>query len=539
MVGDYRTAKFPGLDIAEIEAEIDALAVIYPRFAGLRARSVENGIFTIEQHKKRAVSRDMSADRHVEPYASTEPLSRKFGLDIGHSIARHYIDEFIASHRGLIRGRVLEIGDDNYTRTLGNATASFVLTADATAGGNAIEGDLASGRNLPNGTIDCFICTQTLQCIFDMRQALRNAIGCLAPGGTLLLTVSGISQISRYDFERWGEYWRYTTQGIEGLLREVAPDAEIQVNSSGNLAVAKAYLDGCPVERISDDILHVNDPDYQLIVTAVLKLPKGPPSEQVLATPENLAALRDITDQKRNYQVRLANLLFQTNSLPSLASEYELIFQRGIYDFEAVREDPFVIDGGAHIGSFSLCTMMKHPGASIIAFEPEKKSWRHLRANLMENLEPEQASRIKLVNSGLAHYDGEISFDTRDADGSTAFSGTTNSSIPVRRLSAYLDRPVDYLKLNIEGLELEVLRDIEPKIHLVRELCLEYHGFPEIGQRLHEILDILHRNGFRYMINDLGAYFNPACQPPFRIAADTRYYLLVYARRIQDSPQPL
>src|SRR4029078_10950168 len=98
-----------------------------------------------------------------------------------------------------------------------------------------------------------------------MRQALRNAIGCLAPGGTLLLTVSGISQISRYDFERWGEYWRYTTQGIEGLLREVAPEAGIQVSSRGNLAVAKAYLDGCPVERITDEVLLVNDTAYHTV----------------------------------------------------------------------------------------------------------------------------------------------------------------------------------------------------------------------------------------------------------------------------------
>src|SRR6185437_11753555 len=145
-------------------------------------------------------------------------------------------------------------------------------------------------------------------------------------------------------------------------------------------------------------------------------LPENSPPESVSATPENLAALRQMTDQKRNYQVRLANLSFRTNSLPSLATEYELIFQRGIYDFEAVRNDPYVIDGGAHIGSFSLYTMMKHPGASIVAFEPEKKSWHHLRSNLMKNLNPEQISRIKLVNSGLAHYDGEMAFDMRDAD---------------------------------------------------------------------------------------------------------------------------
>jgi FkbM family methyltransferase len=481
----------------------------------------------------------IGSDRSNDHYIRTEPLSRKFGLDIGHSIARHYIDEFIASHRDLIRGRVLEIGDNHYTRTFGsNVTESFVLTADATAG-DAIEGDLASGRNVPSEFFDCFICTQTLQCIFEMEQALCNSVGCLAPGGTLLLTVSGISQISRYDFERWGEYWRYTTEGIESLFRKIAPEADIKVSSRGNLAAAQAYLDGCPVERLSDDVLKIDDPDYQLIVTAAIKLPEPPAVEPISLMPENLAALRQMTNQKRDYLVKLKDLTIQTNSLPSLASEYELIFQRGIYDFEAVRGDPYVIDGGAHIGAFSLYTMMKYPLSTIVAFEPEKKSWRHLKANLQRNLTSEQHSRITSVNNGLAHYNGEMPFDARDADGSTAFSATTNSSIRVCRLLPYLDRPVDYLKLNIEGLELEVLRDIEPGLHLIRELCLEYHGFSEVGQRLHDILDLLHRNGFRYIINDLGQYFNPACQPPFRISADTRYYLLVYARRLQDTPQPL
>src|SRR6185503_19093045 len=100
MVADYRTAKFPGLDLAEIEVELDALATLYPSFAGIRARPVEDGIFTIELQEGPTVSsRHITAGRTVDPYASTEPLSRKFGLDIGHSIARHYIDEFIASHR--------------------------------------------------------------------------------------------------------------------------------------------------------------------------------------------------------------------------------------------------------------------------------------------------------------------------------------------------------------------------------------------------------------------------------------------------------
>ena len=47
------------------------------------------------------------------------PISSKFGMDRGLPIDRYYIEAFLEAHAGDIRGRVLELGDDDYTRRYG------------------------------------------------------------------------------------------------------------------------------------------------------------------------------------------------------------------------------------------------------------------------------------------------------------------------------------------------------------------------------------------------------------------------------------
>ena len=79
-------------------------------------------------------------------------------------------------------------------------------------------GDLTTGDGLPSRAFDCFICTQTLQLIYDVRAAVRGTYDVLAPGGVLLCTVPALSQTSRVDRERWGEWWRFTSASVRRLL---------------------------------------------------------------------------------------------------------------------------------------------------------------------------------------------------------------------------------------------------------------------------------------------------------------------------------
>jgi SAM-dependent methyltransferase len=197
----------------------------------------------------------------------TEPLSRRFGLERGTPIDRHYIDAFLARHADDIRGCVVEIGDDRYTRRFGSAgdIESRVLNAESAHHATALQGNLAEPESLPEGVADCLILTQTLNFIYDLDAALAGCARLLKPGGILLGSVAGITQISRHDAKRWGDYWRFTEQSLARLLA-ARFDARIDVH--GNLLAARTLLDGLAVEDLPQPaLLDVADPDYPVTLT--------------------------------------------------------------------------------------------------------------------------------------------------------------------------------------------------------------------------------------------------------------------------------
>ena len=207
-------------------------------------------------------------------YVSTKPLSNVFGLDRGCPIDRYYIEKFLEQSKSFIRGCVLEIGDNFYTRKYGsNVLKSDVLNAVPSSNATIV-GNFATGDNIPESAFDCIIMTQTIQVIYDVKAALKNAIKALKTGGTLFVTASGISQISRYDMDRWGEYWRFTDKSLKMLLSEFVPEDAVCVESFGNVAVAKAFLDGLAAHELSQKVLDYRDNDYQVLLTARVKKPE-------------------------------------------------------------------------------------------------------------------------------------------------------------------------------------------------------------------------------------------------------------------------
>lgn len=197
------------------------------------------------------------------------PTSRVFGLDRGHPIDRYYIERFLETQAADIRGRVLEIGEDTYTRRFGGSRVRrrdvLHLWPEPQA---TIVADLTAADAIPDATFDCFIMTQTLPFIFDVRAALRHARRILKPGGVLLLTVPGISQVSRYDAERWGDYWRFTPQAVQRLLEEHFSAEAVRITTYGNVRVAAALLDGLAQEDLEPGVLDPVDPDYPVLTTA-------------------------------------------------------------------------------------------------------------------------------------------------------------------------------------------------------------------------------------------------------------------------------
>jgi SAM-dependent methyltransferase len=196
------------------------------------------------------------------------PIDSGFGLGRGKPVDRHYIEDFLRRHASDIRGRVLEVAEDTYTREFGGArvTHSDILHADESNPRATLIGDLGDDNDLPSERFDCFICTQTLTYVWDVARAVATIHRLLKPGGVLLATVPGISQISPYDRDRWGEYWRFTAQSLARLLGGSFGSGHVEVEAYGNVLAATAFLQGLCVDDLRKDELEHRDQRYQMLI---------------------------------------------------------------------------------------------------------------------------------------------------------------------------------------------------------------------------------------------------------------------------------
>jgi SAM-dependent methyltransferase len=217
---------------------------------------------------KRRAGRDPSPPTPL-PVLPTEPVSRVFGFDRGKPVDRWYIERFLAEHAADVRGRVLEVAESTYTGWYGgdDVATSDVLYASAENPDATVVGDLTTGDGIAEAAFDCFICTQTLQVIYDVRAAVAGTRRLLAPGGVLLATLPGISQISREDMRDWGDWWRFTARSADRLFGEVYGDENVEVKQYGNVHAAAAFLYGLAAEDVDPVALETVDPDFHLLMT--------------------------------------------------------------------------------------------------------------------------------------------------------------------------------------------------------------------------------------------------------------------------------
>lgn len=200
---------------------------------------------------------------------SLKPVTRTYGNSRGLEIDRFYIERFLSEHAMDIHGHVLEIKHNTYTRKFGGDRVKksdilYKIEGDPDA---TIIADLTHASHLPSNIFDTIIFTQTLQFIYDIKSAIATLYRILKPGGVILVTVPGISQIIREDFDLWGEYWRFTSVSTRYLFAEVFPPESILVQAYGNVLSAISFLEGLAAEDLREEELVANDRDYELLIT--------------------------------------------------------------------------------------------------------------------------------------------------------------------------------------------------------------------------------------------------------------------------------
>ena len=180
----------------------------------------------------------------------------------------------------------------------------------------------------------------------------------------------------------------------------------------------------------------------------------------------------------------------------------EEIFIQQVYKFSSDKEHPLIIDCGANIGLSVLYFKKICPHSKIIAFEPDPNVFNQLKLNLSEY--NYNANEVELINAAVWNTETKLSFQSEGSLGGKIGNQNFDNSIEVTtvRLKDYLINKVEFLKIDIEGAEYEVIKDCVDELKNVENLFIEYHLLPDEPQHLHEILHWVTQEGFRYYIRE-------------------------------------
>ena len=195
---------------------------------------------------------------------------------------------------------------------------------------------------------------------------------------------------------------------------------------------------------------------------------------------------------------------FEVPDVPSFLSTYYSVFVRRVYAFPSPRPDPFIVDCGANVGLSVLYFKTLYPNAQVVAYEADPAICGALDSNVRAN----NLIDVRVVNAAVGVEDKKVEFRQDGTDSGRVISPRERSGHVVevngvRLRDQIAGRSVDFLKMDIEGAETEVLLDCADCLSEVHALCLEFHTFPDEPQRLGEVLIVLEKAGFRVSIESV------------------------------------
>jgi peptidoglycan/xylan/chitin deacetylase (PgdA/CDA1 family)/glycosyltransferase involved in cell wall biosynthesis len=195
-----------------------------------------------------------------------EPISAVWGIDRGLPVDRYYINHFLERNRRDIRGRVLEVKDPGYTQAYGSMVECTDVVDIAQDNPSAtLISDLSARGSLPEAKYDCFILTQTLHIIYEIRNVIENAHRTLRPGGVLLTTLPCVSRID-YESGLEQDQWRFTPASARRLFEDIFGVAQVSIESHGNVLTCSSFLMGLAAADLTAEELNHHDPYFPLLI---------------------------------------------------------------------------------------------------------------------------------------------------------------------------------------------------------------------------------------------------------------------------------
>lgn len=207
---------------------------------------------------------------------------------------------------------------------------------------------------------------------------------------------------------------------------------------------------------------------------------------------------------------------------------YEIFVAKSYYFFTE-KKDPVIIDCGGNIGMSVLFFKYVYPNSKIIVFEPWKETFEYLKKNV------EKFDDVIIKNAALSNANGKINLYSPKKVGSgdttifqnesEKFSKVNTQEVESLKLSKFIDGFIDLLKLDIEGAEGIVVKDLdsEKKLNKIKNIVMEYHYNRSSENDLVDILNILRKNKFE-------VEFQSIKYPPLEFYQGKNYTMLLFAK---------
>jgi FkbM family methyltransferase len=196
---------------------------------------------------------------------------------------------------------------------------------------------------------------------------------------------------------------------------------------------------------------------------------------------------------------RLFGKPFYFSSPAELLHGFHEIFIDQIYR-QVFNDSPYIIDCGANIGLSVIYLKQLCPEATIVAFEPDDSNFGLLE----KNIKSFGFSSVILRNEAVWVEDTMTQFSNEGSMSSRIEAAPTGQSklIKAIRLNNWLDRKIDFLKIDIEGAEYRVLKDCADGLRYVKNLFVEYHGSFSQSAELSDLFNLFSEKGFSYYIKE-------------------------------------
>lgn len=206
------------------------------------------------------------------------------------------------------------------------------------------------------------------------------------------------------------------------------------------------------------------------------------------------------------------------------------IFNQNLYGFKSTKDNPVIIDCGAHIGLASIYFSKKYPRGEIYAYEADAA----IAKMLAENIKSFGLKNVTVFEKAVwIDNDGVLFESTNDDSGYISnIENVDCRRIPSIRLKSIIaNKEIDLLKLDIEGAEYEVIADCDSVLKNVKKIIIEVHKFRDLNGSLGDILGILEKNNFEYTFGDLHSanWIETPVKPPFDAVNTDKFIITIFA----------